>query len=343
MNIKFGTTLENSVDITTLFINNFVIIPDNVVFIKKKTSLIKILGDPNPLEVKTIWIIKDNQVIFNFTETDLISFDITFDLSTINNKIDENPIYHIVLCYYNRFYNLEKQIKMINDQTVANNIHLHIINNNTELKEIFHKKITTYQNDDQINFTIHLSHYDNTYNCYQRFIYIRDVLLPEYSPEYVMIIDDDMIFITTWVEKLWALKQKRTVYGWYGKIWNNWCYNYWEDSIIGLEDCHKQNKKHLNTFDYIGPGGTIMATEIFRSTCSLFRLPNDLPDNLNLYNMDDIWLSYILSKENWNILRSYLPPTTIKTKNYDTSLSKGLRKQKKMCMNYLLISKRWLQ
>ena len=37
---------------------------------------------------------------------------------------------HIVMCCWKRFQNLDSQINMLNNQTVSNRIHFHLVNNN---------------------------------------------------------------------------------------------------------------------------------------------------------------------------------------------------------------------
>ena len=89
------------------------------------------------------------------------------------NEITEDI--HIVMCCWKRFEHLELQIKNLNTQTYNKRIHLHLLNNNQKDKE----KITEIVNKckDLYDIKISLSHYDNKYSVFQRFIYIKDVLL----------------------------------------------------------------------------------------------------------------------------------------------------------------------
>ena len=36
-------------------------------------------------------------------------------------------------------------------------------------------------------------------------------------------------------------------------------------------------------------------------------MPTNLPENVTIYNIEDLWLSYIIICYGWNIKRSFLP------------------------------------
>lgn len=57
---------------------------------------------------------------------------------------------------------------------------------------------------------------------------------------------------------------------------------------------------------YGGPGGSIIDINIFNDDSILWNIPPDLPQNTKVYNIDDIWLSFIIKYEyNWKIYRSF--------------------------------------
>ena len=112
---------------------------------------------------------------------------------------------HIVMCYWKRLANLDAQIANISSQTVANRIHLHILNNNVSIRDALTDKLAELSKV-YTNIKITLSHHDNTYFAFLRFIYIRDVLRKKYIADYVIMMDDDQIFAEDWVEKLYDMR-----------------------------------------------------------------------------------------------------------------------------------------
>ena len=145
-------------------------------------------------------------------------------LDTLNpiDKLEEDI--HIVMCCWKRFEHLELQIKNLNTQTYNKRIHLHLLNNNQKDKEKILKIVNKCK--DLYDIKISLSHYDNKYYGFQRFLYIRDVLLKKTILDYVIIIDDDQLFTNDWVEKIWNKRKPKTYLGWYCKKWIN-NYHYW--------------------------------------------------------------------------------------------------------------------
>lgn len=188
MLIKFGVDVDSALDITELFLQHFKIKKTNIIFLKKNTNLIRIFNDPSPRKLKSIWIFDKNNCI-SFDENQLRTKDIYYHLQ--ENNDNDNDI-HIVLCYWKRLQNLETQLNSLNQQTLANNIHLHLLNNNPEIKLEISKLIIRFAKL-KLHFKITLFHYDNRYSCYQRFFYIKDHLIKQFRNkiEYVIIIDDD--------------------------------------------------------------------------------------------------------------------------------------------------------
>ena len=124
------------------------------------------------------------------------------------------------MCCWKRFQNLDSQINMLNNQTVSNRIHFHLVNNNYKDKEQL-ETIVQQCKSKYKNIKISLNHYKNEYSCFQRHFYIRDLLLKNYLLDYVIIIDDDQLFDNDWVEKMWQLWKPKIYTGWYVKKWKN--------------------------------------------------------------------------------------------------------------------------
>lgn len=85
--IKFGISEIQSIDVTRIFIKHFVN-ENNEIHIKKKYHLPTILGDPYPAKIKKIWILKNNKILYHFTESELLKQAISYNLPStfINNQ-----------------------------------------------------------------------------------------------------------------------------------------------------------------------------------------------------------------------------------------------------------------
>lgn len=249
-------------------------------------------------------------------------------------SLDQDNQIHIIMCCWKRVHNLSKQIDNLIHQTVSHMIHLHLINNNKNEKQNIDTIIRHKQNTNQY-IKITCKHYDNTYNCFQRHFYIRDILLKDNMIKYVIFIDDDQIFPNDWVERLWSRRESKIYTGWYTKTWRN-NKDYWNGSIITLENNMTNELPHMDLCHYIGPGGSLIDTFIFHPHSLLWNV-SIIPEQFNVYEMDDIWLSYVAFFLHFKVKRSFVP---IQEEFIDeTSLEKGmcnmLQKKKKDFFEHL--------
>jgi len=175
---------------------------------------------------------------------------------------------HIIMCCWKRIESLEAQVACLNGQTVASRIHLHLLNNNTatvaELNALVAKLVDIYT-----NIKISLSHYDNTYFGFQRFIYVRDILLKTYNIDYVIIIDDDQLFSADWVEKMYNLREPKTYKSWYCKVWTLSNIDYWRGSLVTYTDNKHNYKPDIPEMHYGATCGAIVDVYIFNSISKL--------------------------------------------------------------------------
>ena len=250
---------------------------------------------------------------------------------------------HIVMCCWKRVQFLKYQIENLNNQTVSNRIVLHLLNNNRDNINYLTKLINKIKKD--IKFTIRLTHYDNKYYGFQRFLYIKNYLLQKEIIDYVIIIDDDQIYDIDWVEKLYKKRKSKHYLTFYGKHWIKKNPSYWKDSIININDLNNNLKKNIIKFNYGGTGGSIIDTNIFLPNSLLWNIPKDLPNNITIYNIEDLWLSFIVTHYyKWNIQRSFLPEKYNLNEKYNesnkVSLWKTLNSEKKILLDYL-IKKGW--
>lgn len=222
---------------------------------------------------------------------------------TPKDKIIEDI--HIVMCCWKRIEYLNLQMNNLNIQNVKNRIHIHLLNNNINNIKKLDEMVIELKKKYKIN--IHLSHYDNKYYGFQRFIYTKDVLIKKYNIDYVIFIDDDQLFYYDWIESLYNKREPNTFLCWYGRKWID-NMNYWSGSIINMTECRTNNNTNINEFDYGATCGCLIDVNIFNENTELWNIPNNLPKNVTIYNIEDLWLSYVIRYfYNWKIKRSFLP------------------------------------
>ncbi len=344
MLVKFGLSLSESIDVTSRFIKNFV--TGNTIIIKRRTKLDKRLNDPYPRLLKKIFICDaNNKLIFKFSQKQLFWKEINFKIPTTlvikDRDNPENATRHIILVCWKRLDFLRLQLNNLNRQVGSKDIHLHILNNNSSAKDKIEQIV--YQDKNSRKFKITLRHYDNSHCCFERFYYIRDVLLVEYNVEYAIIIDDDQQFSNDWVENMWDKRREKRFLCWYGKVWKPGKYRYWRDSTIAYRDCLNNGQANICKFHYGGPGGSIIDCSICDPSSILWNFPDNMAENLNIYQLDDLWLSYIVRAKGWQIRRSYLPIIPLKSENNDKiSLMSQLKVEKQRFLSFLIQNKKYL-
>ena len=243
------------------------------------------------------------------------------NLKNNNNQISDKI--NIVMLCYNRIHNLKEQLHALEKQTVAEYIHLHLVNNNSDLQ----KAIMEITNHSCLNITVQKC--DNSHKCMERFFYARDHL---YSPklDYVIFVDDDQTFDPTWVERMWLSARPKTFLTWYGKTFDKDNPNYWDKNALLF--CLKSKDQNIS-FDYGGPGGSIIDASIFAPTSKLFQFTDEKP-----YYMDDLWLSYTAKACNFTIKHSCLPPIQITDESTSNlALYKSLYHDKQQYLEQLLL------
>jgi hypothetical protein len=237
---------------------------------------------------------------------------------------------HIVMCCWKRPENLPIQLENLNSQTVASRIHLHLLNNSVENREVFEDIVA--RSLPTSNIKISLTHYNNQYYGFQRFLYTRDTLLRSYNIDHVIFMDDDQLYLPSWAENLYNSRKPETYMAWYCKSWTRNSLNYW-----------KPPSQQADTAElhYGGTGGSIIDTTVFRQGSKLWELPQDLHASTTIYNIEDLWLSFIIRKiYGWTIERSpYKEACTLNSPNSDSAaaaLYVGLRSEKQQLLEYLV-------
>lgn len=290
-----------------------------------------------------------DKILYKYVEHDFNSYKTVSHknkLTQINYIKNKSPLkeiiedIHIVVCYWKRIENLEIQLDNLNKQTISKRIVLHLINNNPDYFVYLTQKINEYSKIFE-NIRIYLSHYSNEYFGFQRFIYIRDIILKKFIVDYVIIIDDDQIFNYDWVEKIYQLRRPKTYWSWYVKKWNKLNLDYWKGSIIKINRNLTNSNNKINdneTFHYGGTGGSIIDVNIFNINSKLWEVPTNT-QNFSVYSIEDLWLSFVMTYYyGWEIKYSNLLEKTLNFKNSNSkkqSLYSNLIKEKQLFLEYL--------
>ena len=292
-----------------------------------------------------------NTVLYDYREHDKCSYktvNSTYkqeQISYLNHLSPKEPLVediHVVMCSWKRVCNLKNILTNLNSQTVKERIHLHILNNNIDECETIKTIIDDFKKSNCV-IKITQMNYDNTYAGFQRFIYIKKVLLRRYIIDYVIIIDDDQYFEEDWIERIYAIKKPKHYICWYGKIFSNNNLNYW-DPIYGMPYILKDNNNNqpILEFHYGATCGCIIDLHIFNDTSKLWNIPNDCP--VSIYNIEDLWLSFVVSYYyGWNIKRSFLPlEEYTNTTTQENALYLSLKNEKQVLLEYLQKRYKWI-
>ena len=223
------------------------------------------------------------------------------------NKYNESI--HIIVYSINNLENILNQIK---NQTVLSRIKLHIINkpNQSEL-------ITKYHD---INITEYKS--SNKNESVVIFNYIKMILRHEFM-DYIILLNNDCEFNSTYIEELYKQKQPQSISGWNGGFFNNKTDPKidFDFNKLTTEDIKQNNKKDITTYDYVDSNLAIIDASIFT-----LQIIEPIPDINNI----GIWLSCYCSKLNWKMHRTFLIPNKIN--NLDISSNENKLKYIKSCI-----------
>jgi hypothetical protein len=206
----------------------------------------------------------------------------------------------VVLMLYKREYFLETQLKNIVNQTYKENIKLHIISNNENIK--FFNLIKSFTKDLDINFI----QKNNENKFLERHMYAY-----ENNFKYVIFLDDDFLLNKDAVEKLYNTKKEKTFITFYGRN-----FKYREN----LNKLYEKNQPtpmftSYKNFNYGGPGFSILDCSIYSKFFKVYNtLEKDVKNNVD--KMDDIFLSWIIdTTDSWEILNSHIVPENFPNKD----------------------------
>lgn len=199
---------------------------------------------------------------------------------------------NIVMMVYNRLECFGAVLNSLKNQTI--NFKLHIISNKPENNKKFKNVIEKYKSRG-MNITFFEA--DNSRITAERWHYVKDNLL---NNEYVIFVDDDMALFSDSIEKLWQMKEKKTMKIFEGRRF--------------LKNHHKITQDVFNTthgrqydeFSYGALNFGILDTYFFQPSSDLFKM--EKIDPKLCYDADDLVISWVVNKNGGKIINHKIFP-----------------------------------
>lgn len=217
---------------------------------------------------------------------------------------------NIVLLIYKRIHTLRDQLIHIHEQSCIEDIHLHIICNNPELKLNFKEIIDEYKSKIKITFIEKqnkLMFLERHYYAYKN------------KFDYVIFLDDDLYLKKEHIENLYNMRREKTFFTFYGRVFK-------DRKNIKLLYSNNKPSTHIKSiaknsefFNYGGPGFSILDCSIYDD---FFKIYTSFNKEMQEYSMkmDDIFLSWAINNtEKWNIKNSFLRPEDCKNMDAHSS------------------------
>ena len=129
-----------------------------------------------------------------------------------------------------------------------------------------------------------------------RFLVVRD-LLQQFAIDFVIFIDDDQYVCTDTIINLWEQRASGAMVSWFGKAWHKPKMSYWKPTFGYNEINHRSPYPH--EWHYAGTGMSVVDTMIFTDK-RVFNIPKQFAF------VEDIWLSYILKVNGWELTRAFI-------------------------------------
>lgn len=198
----------------------------------------------------------------------------------------------IVLCQWKRTFCLPQLLLDLQRQTIRRrpqlDIVLYIVNNNganPNVREEIDRAVSRF-GETESPFSIEVEHSETNAYGFARFLRVQSLIqhAKGSSFSYVFFIDDDYHLPATLLEEMWDLRQPRTAVCTWGRKFVPGK-SYWQGSW----------KPTNTTLDYGGTGGMVIDGAIFRDSL-IYQCP------LEYRNVEDLWLSYVLSRRGWMIV-----------------------------------------
>ncbi|KAG5175116.1 hypothetical protein JKP88DRAFT_250431 [Tribonema minus] len=154
-----------------------------------------------------------------------------------------NEDIHVFLCVWGRKHLLQKTIhSLMRRQTVSSRIRLHVWNNNPDIAtQVDLVSAIMSPNIDVTHSAVNLY-------SYARFLDIKQTLQTRHI-DYAIIVDDDQLFPSDYIEKLYAERRPKAYVSWWGRQFNGQSYF---NGTPSAPELIRGLRRDITDFDYAG-------------------------------------------------------------------------------------------
>eukprot|EP00963_Diacronema_lutheri_P005777 scaffold458_cov424-Pavlova_lutheri.AAC.4 len=234
--------------------------------------------------------------------------------------LQEISAIHVILCVFQRREVLPQLFDDLKAQTMSDRLHIHICVNNPELTDY----IVNLQEQIKLRVTLH-GFGKNTFG-FGRFM-VAQKLLERYLIDYFVFVDDDQHFPPEFMSELWAERLPQSYIGWFGKRFHG--EKYWAKFSPSLAQIKAKSANHIDSFQYVGTGGSIIDASIFLSE-EVFNCP------LEYRMVEDLWLSHVVAAFGWERKRTLVQPLDRNLSASSTYQHADVRAKKQQLLSWIL-------
>lgn len=223
----------------------------------------------------------------------------------------------VVSCVFDRSNIVEFLQHLLASELAPNTLlEVHICNNapSRQMELTAYAKVATRQSG--ANPSMHVTIHDMDTNTYGfgRFVLAKQ-LMEKQLLDYFVMIDDDEYLAPDQLQAIYDLRQPQTYKCWYGKNWNDGNHNYWSP-----DETWETRTPRVGTWQYGGTGLSIL-------DASVLRVPMFFDGRADFYDVEDMWLSFIVHRLGWTIERIRMKKVTM-SDEAKTGLFSNLNKRK---------------
>jgi hypothetical protein len=216
----------------------------------------------------------------------------------------------VIACVYERD-NTATFFKHLSESRAGERIDIHICNNNGAEQGRLTRLGASMASED-VTITIH-DMKRNTYG-YGRFM-VASALYESTMLDYFIMLDDDQYVGVTQLSELYSARRAQSYVCWYGKNWRPGNGDYWH------ADETYRSGAGVVSWQYGGTGMSVI-------DASILGYPNFLGMYYKYYDVEDMWLSYVVHRVGWRIGR-FFTTMNVSTVHSKGGLWSGLREKKR--------------
>jgi hypothetical protein len=215
---------------------------------------------------------------------------------------------HVVTCVYNRNNTREYLERLVRSELEpGQSLEIHVCNNKIDRQKELEGIVSTISDQRKLlqlstehDNKIHIYDMGGNHGGFSRFLLARRLMQTEVV-DYIIMVDDDQYVTPSTVTEVYAKRQPRSFFTWYGKNWNPNEASYWRprehlniDPSLRYLDFPK-----VTTWHYGGTGMSIIDASVFLNV-ELYEIEK------KFLFVEDVWLSYIVQVLGWHIGRLFV-------------------------------------